>query len=64
MYTRGTSNTVRNSMLEYGRHLLQDSIETNWVMDRHAHLVVLQTWNGEKSTGEGQMQLKKYESGT
>ena len=29
-------------MLEYGRHLFQDAIETNWSTARHAHLVLLQ----------------------
>ena len=37
-----TSNTVRSNMLEYGRHLFQDAIETNWSTARHAHLVLLQ----------------------
>ena len=37
-----TSNTVRENMMEYGRHLFQDAIETNWVTARHAHLVLLQ----------------------
>ena len=36
------SNTIRTKMLEYGRHLLQDAIETNWATARHAHLVLLQ----------------------
>ena len=36
------SNTVRSNMLEYGRHLFQDAIETNWATARHAHLVLLQ----------------------
>ena len=36
------SNTVRSNMLEYGRHLFQDAIETNWSTARHAHLVLLQ----------------------
>ena len=29
-------------MLEYGRHLLQDAVETNCATDHHAHLVLLQ----------------------
>ena len=29
-------------MIEYGRHLFQDAIETNWTTARHAHLVLLQ----------------------
>ena len=36
------SNTIRNNMLEYGRHLLQDAIETNWLTARHAHMLLLQ----------------------
>ena len=35
-------NTIRTNMLEYGRHLLQDTSETNWVTARHTHLVLLQ----------------------
>ena len=38
----GNSNTVRTNMLEYGRHLLQDAVETNWATAHHAHLVLLQ----------------------
>ena len=36
------SNSVKSNMLEYGRHLLQDALETNWVTARHAHLMLLQ----------------------
>ena len=36
------SNTVRSNMIDYGRHLMQDAMETNWNTARHAHLVVLQ----------------------
>ena len=44
------SNTVRNSMLEYGRHLLQDALETNWLTARHAHMVLLQDMERGKVT--------------
>ena len=44
------SNTVRNSMLEYGRHLLQDALETNWLTARHAHMVLLQYMERGKVT--------------
>ena len=37
-----TSNTARENMLEYGRHLFQDALETNWTTARHAHVVLLQ----------------------
>ena len=37
-----SSNTVRTNMLEYGRHLFQDAVETNWATARHTHLVLLQ----------------------
>ena len=36
------SSTIRSNMLEYGRHLFQDAIETNWATARHAHMVLLQ----------------------
>ena len=36
------SNSVKANMLEYGRHLLQDALETNWATARHAHLMLLQ----------------------
>ena len=35
------SNTVKANMVEYGRHLLQDALETNWQKARHAHMVLL-----------------------
>ena len=31
------SSTIRTNMLEYGRHLLQDAVETNWATARHEH---------------------------
>ena len=36
------SNTIRSNMIDYGRHLMQDALETNWNTARHVHLVVLQ----------------------
>ena len=36
-----SSNTVRASMIEYGRHLFQDVLETNWATAKHAHMVLL-----------------------
>ena len=36
------SSTVRSNMIEYGRHLFQDAIETNWATAKHAHMVLLQ----------------------
>ena len=29
-------------MIDYGRHLMQDALETKWSTTRYAHLVVLQ----------------------
>ena len=37
-----SSNTIRSNMLQYGRHLFQDALETNWATAKHAHLVLLQ----------------------
>ena len=37
-----SSRSVKSNMLEYGRHLLQDALETNWATARHAHLMLLQ----------------------
>ena len=42
------SNTVKSNMLEYGRHLLLDALETNWATARHAHLMLLQEINRGK----------------
>ena len=36
------SNSVKSNMLEYGRHLLQDALETNWATARHTHFMLLQ----------------------
>ena len=36
------SNTLCNNMLEYGRHLPQDALDTNWLTACHAHMVLLQ----------------------
>ena len=36
------SSTVKSNMIEYGRHLFQDALETNWVTAKHAHMVLLQ----------------------
>ena len=36
------SSTGKSNMLEYGRHLLQDALETSWATARHAHLMFLQ----------------------
>ena len=43
------SNTVRENMWEYGRHLFQDAIRINWVTARHAHLVLLKNEWGKFS---------------
>ena len=37
-----SSNTVRANMIEYGRHLFQDALETNWATAKPAHMVLLQ----------------------
>ena len=37
-----SSNSIRNNMIEYGRHLFQDALETNWTTAKHAHMVLLQ----------------------
>ena len=37
-----SSNTIRSNMIEYGRHLFQDALETNWTTARHAHMILLQ----------------------
>ena len=37
-----TSSSVKSNMLDYGRRLLQDALETNWATARHAHLMLLQ----------------------
>ena len=34
------SNKAGKNTLEYGRHLIQDALETNWTTTRHAHLVL------------------------
>ena len=44
------SNTVCNNMLEYGHHLLQDTLEANWLTARHAHMVLLQDMERGKVT--------------
>ena len=53
------SNTVRSNMLEYGRHLLQDTLETNWATARHAHLVLLQDIERGKCSWRRQDQIEK-----
>ena len=37
-----SSNTVKSNMIEYGRHLFQDALETNWATAKHAHMILLQ----------------------
>ena len=37
-----TSNSIRENMIDYGRHLFQDAFETNWTTAKHAHMVLLQ----------------------
>ena len=36
------STIAKNNMIEYGCHLFQDAIKTNWTTARHAHLILLQ----------------------
>ena len=36
------SSTIKANMIEYGRHLFQDAIETNWATAKHTHMVLLQ----------------------
>ena len=37
-------------MIEYGRHLFQDALETNWATSKHAHMVLLQEIKSGKSS--------------
>ena len=37
-----SSSTIRSNMIEYGRHLFQDALETNWTTAKHAHMMLLQ----------------------
>ena len=53
------SNTVRSNMLEYGRYLLQDALETNWATARHAHLMLLQDIERGKCSWRRQDQIEK-----
>ena len=54
-----TSTAMRNNMIEYGRHLLQGAIETNWTTVHHAHIVVLQDIERGKATWRDSDRIKK-----
>ena len=54
-----TSTSIRNNMLEYARHLLQDAIETNWTTARHAHMMVLQDIERGKVTWRDSDNIEK-----
>ena len=51
---------IRNNMLEYGSHLLQCAIETNWWTARHAHMVLLQDMERGKVTWRWPDAVEKF----
>ena len=53
------SSTIKTNMIEYGRHLFQDAIETNWATAKHAHMVLLQDIERGKCTWRNTDKIEK-----
>ena len=46
-------------MIDYGRHLLPDAIETNWFTAKRAHLVVLKVMERGECSGDNLYEVEK-----
>ena len=55
------SPTVRTNIIEYGRHLFQNAIETNWTTAKHAHMVLLQDIERGKCTWRNPDKIEKVQ---
>ena len=61
MYPGGAKQYCFNNMLEYGGHLLQDALETNWLTARHAPMVLWQDMQCGKVTWRLPDQVEKIQ---
>ena len=53
------SSTIKANMIEYGRHLFQDAIETNWATAKHTHMILLQDIERGKCTWRNPDKIEK-----